>query len=104
MRKSYRFPEVTEFAECELSDGDKIRVPVVTGIFKHATADMLRELLKKPAVAKKYTVESLRVAPWPVMRKFPRSWLMRHLEEADLRPTRKAAILFMLNTSAADEE
>ncbi|MDM8522818.1 hypothetical protein QUF80_05540 [Desulfococcaceae bacterium HSG8] len=99
MRKPYRFVEVTEFAECELSDGSKVRLPVVMGIFKHATADMLRELLKKPAVAKKYTIESLRVAPWPVMREFPRSWLMLHLEEADLRPTRKAAILFMLNAS-----
>jgi len=97
MRKPYRFVEVTGFAECELSDGSKVRLPVVMGIFKHATADMLRELLKKPAVAKKYTIESLRVAPWPVMREFPRSWLMLHLEEAELRPTRKAAILFMLD-------
>jgi hypothetical protein len=70
------------------------------GIFKHASAEMLRELLKKPAAAKKYTLESLRVAPWSVMREFSPSWLRQHIDEAGLGPMRKKAILFMLG----DEE
>ncbi len=97
MKKPYHFVEVTDFAECELSQNNKIRLPVVQGIFKHATMDMLHELLQKPAVAKKYTIESLRVAPWQVLREFPHSWLRLHIDESDLRPMRKKAILFMLS-------
>ncbi len=99
MKRSYHFVEVTEFAECRLSDGNIIRMPVVAGIFKHTTSEMLHELLQKPPVAKKYTVESLRVAPWSVLREFPYSWLEQHIEEADLRPMRKKAIQFMLSES-----
>ena len=96
MKKPYHFVEVTDFVECELPDGSKVRLPVVMGIFKHADTEMLHDLLKKPAAAKKYTIESLRVAPWPVLREFPRSWLTEHLDQADIRPSRKAAVLFML--------
>ncbi len=101
MKKSYHFVKVTEFAECRLSSDNIIRLPVVPGIFKHATAEMLHELLQKPAVAKKYTIESLRIAPWPVLREFPYSWLKLHIEEAGLRPMRKKAILFMISDESS---
>lgn len=103
MRKP-NFVKITGFAECELPSGNKARLPVAPGIFKHATVEMLEELLQKPAVAKKYTMEALRVAPWPIMREFPHSWLRQHLDEADIRPSRKAAILFMLSANEGTRE
>lgn len=97
MKKSYHFVKVAGFAECRLSSDNIIRLPVVQGIFKHATVEMLHDLLQRPAAAKKYTIESLRTAPWPILREFPYSWLKMHIEEADLRPMRKKAILFMIS-------
>ncbi|MDI6795017.1 MAG: hypothetical protein QME81_19470 [bacterium] len=97
MRRSNNFVQIMGFVECTISSEHEIRIPIVQGILKHPTIELLRELLKKPAVAKKYTIESLRRAPWKVLKEFPYSWLKLSIEEANLKPERKKAIVFMIS-------
>lgn len=97
MRRSDNFAQIMGFVKCPISPGQEIRIPIVQGILKHPTIELLRELLKNPAVAKKYTIESLRRAPWKVLKEFPYSWLKLYIEEADLKPERKKAIVFMIS-------
>jgi hypothetical protein len=66
---------------------------VFPGILKHPTVDELRELLKRPAVARKYTILAL----WQVLREFPRDWLEACLSEANLRAGRENALRFLLS-------
>jgi hypothetical protein len=54
-------------------------------------------LLKNPNAALKYTREAIRIAPWQVLRKFPRQWLRTVMKETDIRPERARALDFMLN-------
>ena len=73
-----------------------MQLPVIPGILKHPKIQDLRRMLKDPAVARKYTLEALRVAPWPALRLFPRWWLLQCLDEAQLREGRRRALVFML--------
>ncbi len=96
MKRSYRFVESVGTVRCALDPGHEVTLPVFPGILKHPTVDELRELLAKPAVARKYTIQALRKAPWPVLREFPRDWLEACLAEADLRAGRVHALRFLL--------
>jgi hypothetical protein len=88
--------KVRGYVRVTLPCGETIELPVVPGILKHLSVEQLEELLEKPAVARKYTRESLRVAPWNVIREFPRDWLLRCLPEADLPTPRRRALEFLL--------
>ena len=83
-------------AECRLADGRVIRVPVVQGILKHLAEADLPGMLADPAVARKYTAEALRVAPWPVLRLFAPDWLRECMPRARLRESRARALEFLL--------
>ncbi len=101
MKKNFAYVTETDFALCRLDSGVVVRLPVVPGILKHPSVDLLRHLLQNPSVARKYTKEALRVAPWQVLREFPYDWLKLQIEAANIRPLRKKAILFMIS---GDEE
>lgn len=96
MKVTYRFVEHHAVVTCRLASGESVQIPVVPGILKHPRPDQLQALLAKPAVAEKYTMEALRKAAWPILRQFPRTWLRRCLERAELRPARREAIAFLL--------
>ncbi len=97
MKRSYRFVESVGTVRCVLGPVHEVTLPVFPGILKHPTVDELRELLTKPAVARKYTILALRKAPWQVLREFPRTWLEACLDEANLRPGRVDALRFLLS-------
>ncbi len=84
-------------ARCVLPDGQTVRIPVYPGILKHLMPAELRRLLKDADVARKYTVEALRIAPWPVLREFPGDWLRLCLPDARLSPRRAHALAFLLS-------
>ncbi len=96
MKRTSRFVQPVGTCPCTLEDGDTIQLPVVPGIFKHAAVETLPDLLRDPIVARKYTIEALRVAPWQVVRAFPRDWLLACLRQADLPDGRRRALEFML--------
>lgn len=97
MKRSYRFVESVGTVRCTLDSGREVALPVFPGILKHPTVDELRELLARPAVARKYTVLALRKAPWQVLREFPGDWLEACLAEASLRAGRVRALRFLLS-------
>ncbi len=97
MKRTYRFVQSTGNVSCTIAPGCDVTLPVFPGIFKHPTVDELREILVKPAVARKYTYLALRKAPWQVLREFPRDWLEACLSEASLRPGRERALRFLLS-------
>lgn len=96
MKRTTRFVQPIGLAVCHLPDGQEVQLPIVPGIFKYAPAPELEGLLHDPAVARKYTLEALRVAPWQVLRLFPRDWLLECLQDASLRDSRRQALEFML--------
>jgi hypothetical protein len=59
-----------------MPDGEIFTLPVVVGILKHPSAEMLPLLLSKPDAAIKYSVAALQKASWPILRLFPRQWLL----------------------------
>ena len=97
MRHVYQFVASTGTVTCEVSRGRTIEVPVIPGILKHPTLDSLAALLKKPHVMRKYTLEALQTASWPVLRQFPREWLKELLQDTTMRPSRLRALAFLLS-------
>ena len=97
MKRTYSFVKSVGTVECALEPGREVALPVFPGILKHPTLDELRELLRKPSVARKYTILALRKAPWQVLREFPRDWLETCIPEADLRAGRIDALRFLLS-------
>jgi len=96
MRRAYQFAKPDGTVTCVLATGRSVTVPVFPGLLKHLTTEALREMLAKPPVVRKYTVEALRHAAWPLLREFPADWLKECLDAADLRPSRRKAVLFLL--------
>jgi hypothetical protein len=47
-------------------------------------------------IALKYTREALRIVAWPVLRHFPRGWLLECLPKAGLTESRARAVRLML--------
>jgi len=71
---------------------------VVQGILKHPDSAQLRQLLRGSAdAAEKYTREALRCAAWPILRAFPGKWLLKHLDAAKVRPSRRKALRYLLS-------
>ena len=96
MKRTYRFAQSIGSATSNLPDGTVLTVPVVPGILKHPTPDALPSILAHPDAVRKYTIEALRHASWPVLRLFPRDWLKECLDAAGLKPRRHQALLFLL--------
>ncbi len=76
---------------------EKILIPIFPGILKHLSIDQLPENLRKYNVAKKYTNEALRIAPWVILSAFPKKWLLKSIKNTSLRAGRKQALMFMLS-------
>jgi hypothetical protein len=71
---------------------------VVQGILKHPDSAQLRQLLRGSAdAAEKYTREALRCAAWPILRAFPRNWLLKLLKTTEVRPSRRRALRYLLS-------
>ena len=100
MKRTYQFVQQRGTVICQMPGAREVEMPVVQGIFKHATPEMLFELLKDPQVALKITLEALRIASWPVLRLFPRDYLKACLPAAELREGRLRALEFMLGGPA----
>ncbi len=96
MMRTRRFVQPRGEVALRRPDGSTIEIPVVQGILKHLGVQDLARLLADPHVALKYTVEALRIAPWPVLRLFPRAWLLECLPMAGLSDRRARAVAFML--------
>lgn len=97
MKRTYHWVQPSGTVVVRLPEGEEIELPVVQGILKHASVEELFELLKDPQVARKYTLEALRIAPWPVLKHFPREWLRACLAQATLPEGRTRALKFMLS-------
>ena len=97
MKRSLRYVEHASTVDVMLHDGTRLQIPLIIGILKHPTQDRLPTLLQRPEVLRKYTCEALRIAAWPVLRLFPRDWLLDNLPNAQVRPGREAAIRFLLS-------
>ena len=102
MRKPMRYAKSSGSAVCSLPDGRTVVVPIAPGILKHPAESALPEILRAPDALRKYTIEALRRAPWQVLREFPSDWLMECLDEAALRPGRRAALLYLLAARGPD--
>jgi len=97
MRRTLRFVQPRGTAVFRRPDGSAVEIPVVQGILKHLGVEDLSRILTDPDVALKYTLEALRIAQWPVLRHFPRSWLLECLPKARLPEGRARAVEFMLS-------
>lgn len=97
MKRTYRFVESVGTVQYAMGPDRKVTLPVFPGILKHPSVDELRELLARPAVARKYTILALRKAPWQVLREFPRALLEACLAEANLPAGRADALRFLLS-------
>ena len=96
MKRTVRFARPLGRVACKTENGVEVELPVFAGILRHATLDELESLLADPIVARKYTRRVLEIAAWPVVREFPRDWLLECLQELELRPGRRGALEFLL--------
>jgi len=96
VNQTYSYVRSIGTITCKMPSGLDVTLPIVPGILKHPTPEMLPSLLVKPEVAWKYTTEALRKASWPVLRLFPKAWLLHCLPEARLSEGRTAALNFLL--------
>lgn len=96
MKRTFSFATSMGSVSTRLPDGRTVTLPVVHGIMKHPTPTALPTLLVNPDAARKYTVEALRHAAWPVLRLFPPEWLRECLDDARLQGPRRKAVLFLL--------
>ncbi len=96
MKRTMIFARSIGTVHFEAAAGQVYELPLFPGIFKHAAPSELAELLSNPAAVKKYTLEALRTAAWPLLREFPHDWLRACLPIAHLRPGRRRALEFLL--------
>src|SRR5205809_664904 len=97
MKRTVEFAKSRGIATCKLADGRMVKVPIVPGILKHPMPDELAGILSRPNAVRKYTIEALRHAAWPILRLFPKDWLKECLDDAGLRPGRRQALLYLLD-------
>lgn len=97
MKRTFHFVKSQGAVACTLESGHVVDLPVIPGLLKHPSPAELPELLRQPAVARKYTLGALRGAAWPVLRLFPRAWLLELIPEARLPARRREALLFLLS-------
>lgn len=96
MKRTLSFSRPRGRVHCRLEDGRVLDLPVFRGILKHLADDQIPTLLQKPDVARKYTREAMRKAAWPLLREFPRDWLLECLPDVAAPPGRLDALRFLL--------
>ena len=96
MKRTYTFVKKVGTLRYELSTGQEIDIPLFPGILKHLSVGDLTKSLNTPAALLKYTREALKSAPWPVLKEFPRSWLISCMARAEIREGRRRALEFLL--------
>ena len=96
MKRTYTFVKKVGTLRYELSTGQEIDIPLFPGILKHLSVGDLAKSLNTPAALLKYTREALKSAPWPVLKEFPRSWLISCMDRAEIREGRRRALEFLL--------
>ncbi len=97
MKQTLVFVKSLGTITCRMQSGVNVTLPIVPGILKHPSTEMLPNLLTRPEVACKYTIEALRKASWPVLRLFPKKWLRQCMPDARLPNGRRAALDFLLS-------
>jgi hypothetical protein len=97
MKQSCVFVQSMGTVICRMPSGLSVTLPVVPGILKHPSPEMLPALIRNPEVACKYTREALRKASWPILRLFPKDWLRQCIPDARLPQGRAAALAFLLS-------
>jgi hypothetical protein len=96
MKRTYTFVKKVGSLRYELSTGQEIDIPLFPGILKHLSVGDLTKSLNTPPALLKYTREALKSAPWPVLKEFPRSWLISCMDRAEIREGRRRALEFLL--------
>lgn len=96
MKRSLVFVASKGFVPCRIESGEVIQIPVFAGILKHPMPHHLPDLLQDERVARKYTLLALQKAGWPILRRFPREWLLTCMDQATLRPLRRQALVHLL--------
>jgi hypothetical protein len=96
VKRTYVFVSPHGSVETEV-DGRLVELPIFAGVLKHPTEEQLRELLRDPRNARKYTREALRKLPWNALRRFPKDWLRLCLADAVLPEARRRALEHMLS-------
>ncbi|MBI4618450.1 MAG: hypothetical protein HY720_32935 [Planctomycetes bacterium] len=102
MKRTYRFASPHGSVSCLLENGEEVLLPLFQGILRHPRAAELPALLAGHAVARKYTRLAIQFAAWPVLRRFPRRWLIQCLPGAILSSGRRRGLEFLLGISAGD--
>lgn len=82
---------------CHLPSGESVELPIIPGILKHPPSTQLPRLLESPDTARKYTRLALEKCAWPILRQFPRRWLLQQLDSTPMREQRKKALHFLLD-------
>ena len=96
MKRTYSFVKKVGTLRYELSTGQEIDIPLFPGILKHLSVRDLPKVTNSRAALLKYTREALKSAPWPVLKEFPRNWLISCLDKAEIREGRRRALEFLL--------
>jgi len=65
--------------------------------FKQSARLFLAMLIIMGGSLLKYSVTALQKAAWPVLRQFPRDWLLLCLPFAHLRPSKERALRYLLS-------
>jgi hypothetical protein len=97
MKRTCQYATSRGMVTVSLVEGGSVDLPVIAGILKHPHPDELPELLKDERVARKYTRLAIEKMAWPVLRQFPRDWLIANLQSATVRPGRMRALTFLLH-------
>lgn len=97
MRRTCHYATSRGIVFVTLAGGEVVELPVIPGILKHPRPDELPELLRDERVARKYTRLAIEKMAWPVLRQFPRAWLIANLKSASVHPGRLRALIFLLN-------
>ena len=97
MKRALTFAKSIGTLTARSSDGETVEIPIFPGILKHPAPEELPGILRIPEVLEKYTIEALRTAPWPLLREFPRVWLLQHISAAKIREGRLQALRHLLS-------
>lgn len=98
MKRTYQWASSIATITLRHPSGRSVELPVIPGILKHPSFEDLPRLLQNPRTAHKYTILALQKSAWPILRQFPADWLRERIDEANLPPPRKQALLYLLGS------
>jgi hypothetical protein len=97
MKRKIEYVQSRGSVTVSLAGGGSVQIPVIPGILKHPHPQELPELLKDERVARKYTRLAIEKMAWPILRQFPREWIIANLKDATVREGRLRALNFLLD-------